>query len=299
VNRSIPIALIPPLLLISIMGCNTYHMRDATGPAKPANNTLACNWCTADGTCGYCNSEMEKCPGGAYYLKVKGCPVEHKKKAAKPAIAPLVGDGSYRYNADTPFTYSPPQAMPPDRAVDPPKITQTNNGCNTTTYIDGVPSITTSLYCPHSSYAPILVKNCPDLGRQSGEGCEIVQANQCYTSGKGWGSCTEEGASPEPITVIEPVTQPVLYCPDGWYVEIWEEAYCADCATFGIPPGPFTLPQSHPAGYFPYSKPMVIMAGPNTKSKDHPPRCVRNLSDNKANPPGGSHEPELPIRPAR
>jgi hypothetical protein len=73
--------------------------------------------------------------------------------------------------------------------------------------------------------------------------------------------------APKPVTVIEPVTQPVLHCPSGWHVEVWHSAVPFYGATDSI----F---QSDPDGYIPYSPPIVISFG--IPDVDHPDKCVRD-----------------------
>jgi hypothetical protein len=73
------------LLLISIMGCNTYHMRDATGPTKPAIAPLV---------------------GDGWYrdFDVKDCS-KNDPKVTDEGCTPLAPNA---------------QAMPLDKASDPP-----------------------------------------------------------------------------------------------------------------------------------------------------------------------------------
>lgn len=80
---------------------------------------------------------------------------------------------------------------------------------------------------------------------------------------------------PEPVTVIEPVTQPVLHCPEGWHVEVWHAARCYDCMTFNTEP-PTPVKQNEPAGYGQYSLPMQITVSDDASSKEHPAKCVAN-----------------------
>lgn len=85
---------------------------------------------------------------------------------------------------------------------------------------------------------------------------------------------------PLPITKIEPVTQPVLYCPEGWHVEVWHKAYCHNCGTFSINQGEGSSPLftrgDSPAHYGPYSPPILITSDDNDTDKHHPAKCVVN-----------------------
>jgi len=92
--------------------------------------------------------------------------------------------------------------------------------------------------------------------------------------GCGYGQTSATQKAPEPITTIDPVTQPVLHCPDDWRVEVWHKAFCPDCATFGI--NQLTIPQGHPAEYGPYSPPIAVTIDDTATDREHPNRCVPN-----------------------
>jgi hypothetical protein len=78
-------------------------------------------------------------------------------------------------------------------------------------------------------------------------------------------------STPKPVTVIEPVMQPVLHCPSGWHVEVWHQA----APIYGGETD--SILQSDPDGYIPYSPPIVISFG--IPDVDHPDKCVRDPAD--------------------
>jgi hypothetical protein len=66
------------LALALLLGCNSFHLPDATGPAKPAI-APDCGWCIYGGACGYCDSDMKKCADGSVVLKTGSCPLDEDK----------------------------------------------------------------------------------------------------------------------------------------------------------------------------------------------------------------------------
>jgi hypothetical protein len=78
-------------------------------------------------------------------------------------------------------------------------------------------------------------------------------------------------SAPKPVTVIEPVTQPVLHCPSGWHVEVWHRAALPYGGLYAFPQGVDT------DGYRPYSPPIVVSG--HGDDFEHPNKCVHDPAE--------------------
>lgn len=102
-------------------------------------------------------------------------------------------------------------------------------------------------------------------------------SSQVYAGFMSKEACEAYDQTPTPTTKIEPVTQPVLHCPDGWHVEVWHKGY--DPNAYGeFAPAPFFQKQGYPAAYGPYSPPLAITASDDATDKVHPARCVKDVA---------------------